>query len=106
MDEPIRVRAAAIFSVLGHPTRLQMLDLLAQQPLSVGALASSLGLAQSTASQHLAALLRVGALRVEPQGTTRLYHVRGPRLARMLDLMREFCEVQGLMGEPERGDDA
>ena len=77
-----------------------MVELLLEQELSVGEIALALDLAQSSASQHLAALLRSGVLDVTPRGTSRLYRVRGPRIAKILELIREFCEVQGLKGEP------
>lgn len=77
-----------------------MVELLLEGEMSVGDIASALDLAQSSASQHLAALLRAGVLDVTPRGTSRMYHLRGPRIARILELIREFCEVQGLRGEP------
>ncbi len=100
MDEPTRWRASALFASLGHPTRISIVELLHDKEMSVGDIASALGIAQSSASQHLAALLRTGVLTVIPRGTSRRYHVRGPRIAKILELIREFCDVQGLKGEP------
>lgn len=100
MDEAIRVRASALFNALGHPTRIAIVELLVERELSVGGVSAALSLGQSSASQHLAALLRAGVLDVTPRGTSRLYRIRGPRITRILDLMKEFCEVQGLKGEP------
>lgn len=77
-----------------------MVELLIKEEMSVGDVASALDLAQSSASQHLAALLRSGVLDVTPRGTSRLYRVRGPRIAKILELIKEFCDVQGLKGEP------
>lgn len=100
MDEPTKARSAALFAALGHPTRISMVELLNKDEMSVGGVSAALDLAQSSASQHLAALLRSGVLDVTPRGTSRLYKVRGPRIAKILELIKEFCEVQGLKGEP------
>lgn len=100
MDEQTRIRAAALFAALGHPTRIRMVEHLTTKEMSVGEVASVLKLAQSSASQHLAALFRSGVLDVSQKGTSRLYRVRGPRIERILKLITEFCEVQGLKGEP------
>lgn len=100
MDTPTRLRSAALFASLGHPTRICIVELLLEKELSVGDICSSLELPQSNASQHLAALLRTGVLAVTPRGTSRMYRIRGPRITKILELIREFCDVQGLKGEP------
>ena len=100
MDDPTRTRAAALFASLGHPTRISIVQLLAERELSVGEIGHELDLAQSSASQHLSALLRAGVLAVTPKGTSRLYRVRGPRIIRIVEIIGEFCNVQGLKGEP------
>lgn len=71
--------------------------------MTVGEIPLALDLAQSSASQHLATILRSGVLDVTPRGTSRHYRVRGPRIAKILVLIKDFCEVQGLKGEPLDG---
>lgn len=100
MDEDKRARVAALFSAMGHSNRITIVELLSEEELSVGEISSRLGLGQSSASQHLAALLRSGVLTVTQRGTCRLYRVRGPRIPKILALITEFCEVQGLSGTP------
>ncbi len=100
MDEPTKLRSAALFASLAHPTRISIVELLQKREMSVGEISAGLDLAQSSASQHLAALLRAGVLNVTPRGTSRMYGVRGPRILKILELIREFCDVQGLKGEP------
>jgi len=105
MDEPTRVRSAALFAALGHPTRVSIVELLAEHERTVGEVSAALEIGQSSASQHLAALLRAGALAVTQRGTSRHYRLRGPRILRVVDLISEFCDVQGLKGEPVEGED-
>ena len=45
-----------------------------------------------------AALTRAGILVVEHKGANRIYRVRGPRIARILALIEEFCTVHELYG--------
>lgn len=102
MEEPVRERAAQLFAALSHPTRLRIVELLGDDgALSVNEIAAAVGVGQSGTSQHLAILTRAGVLRVEPRGASRLYRVRGPRIARILTLIAEFCERNALYGVPE-----
>ena len=106
MDGDTRLRSAALFSSMGHPTRLRIVELLINEELSVGDICARLELGQSSASQHLAALFRSGVLSVTPRGTSRLYKVRGIRIANILKLIEEFCDIQGLKGEPDESDNS
>ena len=63
---------AALFSVLADPTRLKLLELLAEQrepnALCVNALAYQLGVTQSAISQHLRVLKSAGLVKGERRG--------------------------------------
>lgn len=103
MEDDILLRASSLFSALGNPVRLRIVQELALGPLMVTVLAARLGIGQSNASQHLAVLERAGLIKVAPAGTSRVYSLRGPRVAKLLETMSEFCEVHGLRGVPEEG---
>lgn len=98
MSEEVRERAATLFTAMSHPARVQMVELVKENPLSVGQIASQLGLSQSGVSQHLAILARAGVLVSERRGTAHLYKARGPRIGAILDLIEEFCGVHALSG--------
>ena len=57
-SRPVHEVKAALFRVLGHPTRVRILELLRDTELSVGTLQAELGLDSGGTSQHLAALRR------------------------------------------------
>ena len=97
-EDAIRTRSCDFFAALSNPARLKIVELLIGGERSVGEIAVAVGIGQSGASQHLAQLARAGLLVAEPRGSTKLYRVRGPRVARILTLTREFCEAHGLSG--------
>ena len=59
---------AAVGRVLGHPKRLELLDLLAQGPRSVEDLADAADLGMSTCSAHLQALREAGLVDTRRDG--------------------------------------
>ena len=96
VDRATRAKAADLFAALANPTRLRIVESLSLGPRTVSAIASEMQIGLSGASQHLSILARAGVLAVEPHGTSRLYRVRGPRIAKILGLIFEFCQVHGL----------
>lgn len=61
-----------LFRVLGDPTRLRLLALLAEEPLTVSEIQEVIGVGQSTVSGHLAQLRRAGLVSAHRDGA----HVR------------------------------
>ncbi|MBD3222225.1 metalloregulator ArsR/SmtB family transcription factor, partial [bacterium] len=55
-----RTDSLSLFKALANPTRLRLLNLLADEPACVEELASALDLAPSTVSHHLKTLTRAG----------------------------------------------
>jgi DNA-binding transcriptional ArsR family regulator len=86
---------------MANPTRLRIVELLCAQEMSVNQICDALSLRQSATSQNLATLTRAGILKVEQQGAHRIYRARGPRIARILALIEEFCQVHELYGYAE-----
>lgn len=84
---------AKFFAAFGNAARLNILDKLATGPASVGEIAESAGLKQSMASQHLAVLLNAGLVVCASEGNHRIYSLRGPRVKRMLEILKEFYSV-------------
>ncbi len=82
-----------LLSALAHPARMRIVEYLAAGPASVKDIMEAVGLKQSITSQHLAALLTAGVLVRSASGNQRIYRLRGPRLARLLELVEEFYEV-------------
>lgn len=64
------------FSALAEPTRLRMVEILKDGPLSVGDIADRLELRQPQASKHLRVLLEAGLVEVEAAANRRNYRLR------------------------------
>jgi ArsR family transcriptional regulator len=84
---------AELLDSLGHPTRLRIAYLLRKSPLTVNAISTELNIPQANVSQHLAVMTRAGALTKESAGTARLYSLREPGLAKILDKIEAFWQV-------------
>ncbi|MCW2959612.1 MAG: helix-turn-helix transcriptional regulator [Solirubrobacterales bacterium] len=69
-DEPIHRLKADFFRLLGHPSRVRILELLKDGERTVGDLQTALGLDSSGPSQHLTAMRRRGLLESRRAGTS------------------------------------
>ncbi len=67
---------AQIARALAHPTRLLLLDALADKDLCVGEMTELVGADQSTVSKHLAILKETGFLQMEKHGAMNVYSLR------------------------------
>ena len=68
------VRLADIAKALSHPVRIQILQILRRKDICIcGEIVELLPLSQSTVSQHLKELKRVGLIRGEIEGPTTCY---------------------------------
>src|SRR5665811_1753836 len=89
-SEGLRQFKAEFFKALGHPMRIQILELLRGGPLSVGQLQEAIGAPASSISQQLAVLRGRNMVATERRGTTVIYHVRDAGLFELLDVARRI----------------
>lgn len=79
----------SICKALGHPVRLRIFTLLAEQGESYcGDMVSLVGVAQSTVSHHLKILKDSGLVTTEEQGTFVCYRVQRDRLRELTHLLQ------------------
>jgi ArsR family transcriptional regulator len=85
---------ARLFSALGDPARVRIVNLLArtEEPVCVCELVPALELSQPTVSHHLKKLTDAGLLEREQRGKWAYYSLSGEALDRLADLV-EFKEV-------------
>lgn len=77
LDRATAETFAGWFRALADPTRVQILNLLAEQAvaMTVGEIVTRLPVGQSTVSAHLKVLAEARFVLAEPRGTARLYRV-------------------------------
>ena len=81
------------FAALADPTRMRIVEALADRALSVNEVVAMFTVSQPTISRHLRVLRDAGLVSVEPRGSSRLYRLEpGPlrEIDRWLDRYRHF----------------
>lgn len=85
---------AEICKTLADPKRLMLIHALREGEMSVGQLASELGLPQANVSQHLAILRERGIVATRREGTNIYYSLANEKIAQACDLVREVLADQ------------
>lgn len=87
---------ADLLKALGHPARLQIVEILAQQETCVCKLMPQLGLEQSNLSQHLKLLRRYGLVESRREGSQVIYRLANRSLINLInaasDTVQEHLE--------------
>jgi DNA-binding transcriptional ArsR family regulator len=90
---------APVATLLADRTRARILEeLLGGVPLPVGALAARVGVAPSTASEHVAKLEAAQLVQVHPNGRRREVTLAGPHVAEALEALSRLSEPQPAVG--------
>ncbi|MCL1594151.1 MAG: metalloregulator ArsR/SmtB family transcription factor [Actinomycetia bacterium] len=90
---------ARIYRGLGDATRIRILRLLLDGPMSQKDIVAVVGLSQGRVSQHLTCLIWCGYLESEKRGRVVEYRIANGRVAALLDLGVGFLEsTQGDIG--------
>ena len=88
---------AKLFRGFSDTSRLSILEVLSDGPLTVGQIVETTGLSQSNASNHLGCLRDCGLVSSEQEGRFVRYRLSDPRVGELLRLSGE------LLGEVARG---
>lgn len=92
MDMDIVTAKANIFKALGHPSRLAMVEKLADGECCVCELVELIGADFSTVSKHLAVLKDVGIVDFERKGQWMFYRLKVPCLLRFIDCVENVIQ--------------
>jgi rhodanese-related sulfurtransferase len=100
---------ARIAQALASERRLELVDLLAQAPRHVEALAIESGMSVANVSQHLQVLKAVHLVESEREGTRTIYRLAGPDVTRLCLAMRtvgegRLPEIDRIVAEFEVGE--
>ena len=84
---------ATILSALAEPSRLQIVELLRQGPLTVGEIADHIHIRQPQASKHLRVLHEAGMVEFDAEANRRIYKLRSEPF-KALDLwLKEYRDI-------------
>ena len=88
---PLQYRSGAeVFKALGHPSRLLIVDELAQGERCVADLTELIGADMSTVSNHLSVLRNVGLVRDERRGQQVFYTLGAPCVTKVFQCLQEM----------------
>ncbi|MBI4214656.1 winged helix-turn-helix transcriptional regulator [archaeon] len=88
MNKDIYAMHADLCKTFSNPTRLEILDLLREGPLSVSELVQKTGAGQANISQHLGVMKSKGVLRSSRTGLNVFYELSNPKMLAAFDLIR------------------
>lgn len=89
------VARAKVIKAMAHPSRLFILDRLAQQEHCVCELTELIGADMSTVSKHLAVLKNAGIVSDEKRGQQVWYTLRTPCVLRFFDCVESVLRARG-----------
>ncbi len=83
--------AAELFKILSVDKRIEIIELLKKEPMSVNALADTIGITQSAISQHLRVLKAAGLVSDERQGYWIYYSLNKKALEKCRQRLNRIC---------------
>ncbi|HWX08506.1 MAG TPA: metalloregulator ArsR/SmtB family transcription factor [Gaiellaceae bacterium] len=94
----------AALRAIAEPRRRQILELVREQELSAGAIASQFDVTRPAISQHLSVLKEAGLVDERRNGTKRLYRARPQGLSELKAFLDGFwdAKLEALQREAER----
>jgi DNA-binding transcriptional ArsR family regulator len=94
----------AALRAIAEPRRRQILELVREQELSAGAIASQFDVSRPAISQHLGVLKEAGLVDERRNGTQRLYRARPQGLSELKAFLDGFWDekLEALQREAER----
>lgn len=96
--------SAELFKILSVDKRIEIIELLKKEPMSVNAIADVLGISQSAVSQHLRVLRSAGLVRDERKGYWIYYSLNREALEKCRQRLNRICACGCLSGkEPKAG---
>lgn len=98
MPVPLYRAKAEFFRSLGHPARIRVLELLADQDLPVHTLLSRIEIEPSNLSQQLSVLRQAGLVTQHRQGSEVIYSLALPEVRDLLLAARRILETKHASG--------
>ena len=94
MERSIFDIQAEFCKAMGNATRLEIMHVLRERPMTVTELMERTGCAQSAVSRHLAVLRSVSVVRAERRGNEKFYQLTDEKINEVCDLVRTVLVEQ------------
>lgn len=91
--------AAGLFKIFSVDKRIEIIELLKKEAMSVNAIADALGITQSAVSQHLRVLKSAGLVKDERQGYWIYYSLNRDALEKCRQRLNRICTCGCLGGQ-------
>lgn len=85
-------RNAETYKILANPKRLEILNLLREQEMTVNELVYTLGVAKANVSQHLALLRHAKLVKVNRNGQNGYYSIIDPRIVEPCRILHQLAK--------------
>ena len=82
-----------VFQAIADPTRRDIIDLLAQQPMNLNAIAEHFDITRPAISNHIKILNECGIIEIEQAGRERICKIQPDRLKQVSDWAGQYEEL-------------
>jgi DNA-binding transcriptional ArsR family regulator len=94
MDEKVAEHAAEVLKAVGHPVRLQIIEVLEKGEKCVGDIVEAIGSKQSITSQQLNMMKDKGVLSCRRDGAKVYYRIENKSVIKLLQCIYDHCETR------------
>ncbi|MHC4664704.1 MAG: ArsR/SmtB family transcription factor [Planctomycetota bacterium] len=92
MDNSVAEHVAEVLKAVGHPVRLQIVELLEEGEKCVGDIAKAVGGKQAITSQHLNMMRDKGVLSCRREGARVYYRIENRSVIKLLHCIYDHCQ--------------
>ncbi|MHC4061614.1 MAG: ArsR/SmtB family transcription factor [Planctomycetota bacterium] len=92
MDNSVAEHVAEVLRAVGHPVRLQIVQLLEKGEKCVGDIARAVGGKQAVTSQHLTMMRDKGVLSRRREGAKIYYRIENKSVIKLLHCIYDHCQ--------------
>jgi ArsR family transcriptional regulator len=93
MENKIARQVAEVLKAVGHPVRLQIIEVLEKEELTVGRIGELTTCAQAVISRHLGLMKDKGVLDCRRVGTKVYYQIANPNVIKLLHCVYHHCDA-------------
>lgn len=97
MNTQIAQKVADVLKAVGHPVRLQIIEALEKQELTVGRIEEQTKTPQAVVSRHLGLMKDKGVLQCRRDGTSIYYRIANPNVIKLLHCVYNHCETEKIV---------